>query len=100
MSGCAFSKFILDNEEAIAGGADVAEGLGPYGAIAGLVGTTLVAGAKWWEHKSTTKELVKSVQKAKADLDPKAKEILKDSFEKHMPSKVKNVVAKIKAVIK
>ena len=100
MTGCALSKWIVGNADTIQAHSEAAEGFGPYGAVVGLIGTTVVAGAKWWEHKSTTKQLVQSVEKAKKELDPKAKLMLKDSFDKHMPSKVKDVVAKVKAVIK
>lgn len=99
-TGCALTKWIVGNADTIQAHSEAAEGLGPYGAIVGLIGTSVVAGAKWWEHKSTTKQLVQAVQKSKADLDPKAKALLKDGFDKHMPSKVKNVVAKVKSAIK
>ena len=96
LSGCAVTKLIIENEDVIAGASETAEGFGSYGAIVGLLGTTVVAGAKWYEHKATTKETVKSVQKGIDSLDPKAKAMFKEQVHKHMPSKVKKIVAKVK----
>jgi len=96
LTGCAVTKWVVDNKEAFESAGDTAEGFGPYGAIASLAITTAIGISKWVEHKSTTKELVGVMQKAKTDLDPKAKKILVDNLHKHMPSKLKKVVSKIK----
>lgn len=96
LTGCVATEWILQNQEAIEGAGDTASGFGPYGAIASLAVTSIVGLSKWVEHKSTTKDLVNSVQKAKGKLDPKAKAILADNLHKYTPSKVKKVVSKIK----
>lgn len=96
LTGCALTKWVVDNQQSIEGAGDTAEGFGPYGAIASLAITTAVGLAKWVEHKSTTKELVQVMQKAKKDLDPEAKKVLVKAFDTHMPTKLKKIVAKIK----
>ena len=96
LTGCAVTKWIVENEDAIAGSTDAAESFGPYGAIVGLLGTSAIAAAKWYEHKGSTKDLIEALQKAKADLDPKAKKLLVDGLAKHTPDKVKRLVKKVK----
>jgi len=99
LSGCALTKWIVENGDTISSTGDAAENFGPYGAIAGLIGTTVVAGAKWWEHKATNKETIKSVQKGIDSLDEDAKAVFKEQVHKHMPSKVKKIIAKVKKKI-
>ncbi len=99
LSGCAAMEWIVSNADSIEKGGDTAEGFGAYGVIASLVASNVVSVAKWWEGKKTTKDLVSAVQKSKKDLTPEAKKILTDGFDKHMPSKVKAIVSKIKKKI-
>jgi hypothetical protein len=96
LTGCAITEWIVSNAETIETGADTAEAFGPYGALVGLAGTTVVGFAKWWEHKASARDVIAATQKAKDDLDPKAKQILTDAYDKHMPSKVKKYVAAVK----
>lgn len=96
LSGCAVTQWMVENEGAIDGAADTAGGFGPYGAIASLVMSNALTAAKWYEGKKTTKEVIKSVQKSKDELPPEAKKLLKDALVKHTPSKIKDVVAKVK----
>ena len=96
LAGCAVTEWIVSNEQAIDGASDVAGGAGPYGAIVALGASLAVAGAKWYEGKQTMKDLVNTVQKAKSELPDESKKILTDGLHKHMPSKIKKVVAKVK----
>ncbi len=96
LTGCWATKWIVDNEETIAGAANQAEGMGPYGAIAGLGLTTVLGISKWWEHKQTGKDLIKSVEKAKQDLPEASRKILHDGLQKNMPSKVRKLVSKVR----
>lgn len=96
LAGCAATKWLVDNQDPINSGSEGAEAFGPYGAIAGLVATSAVGFAKWYEHKASAKEIVTSVQKAKSELPPESKVILKDALHKYTPSKVQKYIGKIK----
>jgi len=95
-TGCAVTQWLVENEGAVDAAGDATGAAGPYGAIVGLALTTAVGAAKWWEGKAETKEVVGAFQKAKKELSPEAKKILVDGLDKHMPSKIKKLVAKVK----
>ena len=94
--GCAVTEWIVNHADSLETGGDVAEGAGPYGVIASLALTNIISAAKWYENKATTKDVISVFQKSKSELDPKAKKVLTDALHKHMPSKVKKIVSKIK----
>lgn len=96
LSGCAVTQWMVENEGVIDGSADAASGFGPYGAIASLVVSNALTAAKWYENKINTKEVIASVQKSKAELDPEAKKVLTDALNTHTPSKIKKVISKVK----
>ncbi len=96
LTGCAVTEWIVNNAETIETGSDAAEGFGPYGALVGLAGTTVVGFAKWWEHKASAKDVIEATQKAKSELPEESIEILRDAYAKHMPSKAKKYVAAVK----
>lgn len=96
--GCAATEWLVQNGAAIEAGADTAEALGgPYGALLGLGGTTILGLAKWWEHKSTAKEVIAATQAAKQNLSKEAKVKLAEGYDEYMPESVKKYVAKVKS---
>lgn len=94
--GCAATKWLVDNQESIEQGSDAAGGFGPYGAIAGLIGTSAVGFAKWYEHKSSARDVIASVQQAKDELPEESKKLLRDGLHKYTPSKIKKYIGKVK----
>lgn len=97
LTGCAATKWLIDNEEAAKAAGDTAQNVGgPAGYIlSGALGLA-VAGAKWYEQKGTTKDIVEAVQKSKDELPAEAKQLMRDLLNAHMPSKAKKVIKTIK----
>lgn len=101
LGGCKTAEWLVENEEAIKASSETAESVGgPIGYIISAAAGLTVAGAKWYQDKSKTKELIEAVQKAKNELPPESKKLLKDQLNVHMPSKVKKMVKSIKGKLK
>ncbi len=96
LMGCAVTEWVAGNQGLIEGSGEAAEGFGPWGYVAsGALGLAVTA-AKWYEHKNSAKDVIEAVQKAKQELPPESKKKLAEALHRHMPSKVKKYVSKVK----
>jgi len=96
LTSCAVTEFLVGNEEIIAASGATASGFGGYGALYTFIATTLLAGAKWYEHKMSAKAVIKATQEAKQELPANSKLILADAYDEYMPDKIQKYVSKVK----
>ena len=82
--------------QALEGGAMVATGFGPYGAIAGLALSTAAGCMKWYQHKTTAKAVIESTQLAKSELSLDAQDILREGYKTYTPTKIQKYVDAVK----
>lgn len=104
MAGCAPLDFLIGEPGVQTGAMDVISSIAtnsgnPPFVVAGLVVSTLAAIARGIYHKRTTKEVVLSVQAGYNKLTADQRNTALKEVSKHMPDKVKKVVAKIKASV-